>query len=350
MKRLISPGRSISVALTLVIGVSAISYAGEGLYLKLESPQNEYAVREPVKLVITLGNDSGEAIRIPEIQGEDMINMKFIYYMELITPKGERECRRAQFVYGIGLINEEYAGEPLFPGDYRELYLYPNATFNNDCGNFRPMSCLGATFPEEGEYRIRVFYMVPGYWPKLWNVADGLPSNELVLTFRKPTPEEAEILDAVWLAGDYISLDSEDYCGFFNAEALRRAIAKYPNHPFIKHAEFALARTLCATDSKGQLREASSILETLASEHPDFRYEEVGIALGSCYLGLHETARVDSIFTKMLRKNPALEDNYRFMTAKLGMGFTDDAGRAVRKWREDRCGAVKPYSKKPRKE
>jgi hypothetical protein len=350
MKRLPSIDRSILIALTLVIGVSAISYAGEGLYLKLESPQNEYVVREPVKLVITLGNDSGEAIRIPEFQGEDMSNMKFIYYIELITPQGERQCRRAQFGDGIGLINEEYAGEPLFPGDHRELYLYPNATFNNECGNFRPMSCLGATFPEEGKYRIRVFYMVPGYWPKLWNVAGGLPSNELVLTFRKPTPEEAEILDAVWSAGDYISLNSEDYCGFFNGEALRRAIAKYPTHPYIKYAQFALARTLCATDNKGQLKEDSSILETLALEHPDFRCEEVGIALGGSYRGLHETARADSILTKMLRKNPALEDNDRFMTLKFGEGFSDDAGRAVRKWREDRCRAVKPYSKKPRKE
>jgi hypothetical protein len=331
--------------------VAAAKVKGEGeIVLDLRASQDEYVVREPIKLVVTLCNNSKEEIRTPGI-AELAEEMEYIHYLEITTPRGEKQCRRYQFMYYSEAVLPGYVGEPLSPGDYRELYLYPNVTWEIDCVTQERVNSLSVTFPDPGEYRMRAYYVVPSIYRKLWKREGGLASNEIVLQVRRPNSEENEILDAVWGKSlDNLMWGDDFGCCIRRDElSLRHVIKKYPNNPLIKYALFELARSLSLRyNGSGEMMEALKIFGSLETQYPAFRYEEVRLHMGRTYRVLNQDVKALNSFAEALEYNPGLVDNYYFMAAKI---YTETGSHeAIGRYKRDRAKGIIISPKKPKEE
>ncbi len=340
---------SVFVLFVPAIG-NATESDGNGISLHLRATQDEYIVREPIKLVVTLSNNSKEEIRIPGI-AQLAERMEYVHYVEIIPPRGEKQCRRYQYMYYSGIALPEYRGEPLSPGDYRELYLYPNVSWEIDCATHEKVNSLSVTFPDPGEYRMRAYYVVPSIYNKLWKKAGGLASNEIVLQVRRPNSEEDEILDAVWgkSIGHLMYGDDFACCVRSDETALRQVIEKYPNNPLARYALFELARSLSLRyDESDEMMEALKIFGLLETRYPAFRYEEVRLHMGRIYQALNQDAKALSSFTEALEYNPGLVDNYNFMVHKI---YTETGSREeIDRYTKGRNKGITILPKKPRKE
>lgn len=338
----------IAVAFVAALACCAQASAAEGILIRLEdrNHQAEYVTREPIKLVVTLVNNSNEQIRIPgwEYFGSDWDCI----YLEIVGPDGAQQCRRFQFWDSYGIINEKYLGEPLLPGDYREIRLYPNVTFQVDCRSLAEVSRMGATFGEPGDYRVRAVYQVPNYWPALWRPSTQLVSNEVTLRFREPDAEEREIIDAIW-SGDGSDLSlGDDAGGRMDEGFLREVIAKYPRNRLEGYAEIALARTLYLTPDGSCDSEALSWVEKILTAHPGLRPEEV-LSLGAkIFLRMQEPGKAAALADSALKLSPGLIDDSDFMALKVHCDGGDNG--TFNELERARFKATKPDPIKPRKE
>ncbi|UCF05645.1 MAG: hypothetical protein JSV33_01000 [bacterium] len=310
------------VAIFFILFIHAVCL-GKDVVLRLESIQDEYVIREPIKLIATFVNESKEEIRLAGSYYFDM-NMKHMFF-EVTNPGGETVHRRFQYYSTIGIINDEYRGEPLAPGESREMFLYPNATFVFNVDTSRMSGDCEVTFSEPGEYRVRLVYVVPEVFHHLWKKEGGLYSDPLTIRFRHPTQEEREILDAYWYEGGFQITygDNNPSCNF-NASELVRVIEKYPDNPMIRYANFGLALALLSENTNNSLLEAASVLDMLRSDYPGFRAEEVGQHLGTSFFRMNQKEKAIETFSDILRARPALKDHHLFMVNKIVAEYGKD--------------------------
>lgn len=302
----------------------------EGLTLTLESNQREYALREPVKFVASLRNDTDRPVAVVEFDYLDS-NMEFME-LEVTGPDGESEMRSTRHDYYLEGSMPHWRGEPLMPGEKVDVALTPNASFIVG-GNIRDWS---VTFPRSGEYTVRVHYVVSEYYQNLWKGPGGrLVSNPVAVRFREPTDEEREILDAYWAKDGYwISFGEQGKDCRFDIDALRRTLAKYENHEMSRYLRFALARQLLREYAKAPAREAAELLEKLRRDHPTFREEEVSMNLADAYKLSGNREKSVALLERMLKTGPALQRNVRFMTQFLTTKFPE--GNPTTEWRSQR--------------
>jgi hypothetical protein len=207
--------------------------AQDGIILELESEQYSYVVGEPVKLIATLRNGSANTIRIPECD-EFVEDMQYLYFYYRVRKPGRgTQNRMHQDLFIDGIDNPYYTGEPLAPGESREIFMNPNVTTRYEPRTRRQIGADETTFAAPGEYRVRIVYDIGPFWQRLWKVPGGLASNWITLKFRKPTSVEKEILDAYWTGGHNAEVFRVVH---FDEDRLRKAIAAHSDDPFVRYA------------------------------------------------------------------------------------------------------------------
>ena len=291
------------------------------LSVHLESEQDSYLVREPVKFKVVITNESGETVRVPSIVRFDM-NMKHLL-MEVITPAGETQYRTFKYYRQEGIVQRDYDGEPLRPGESLTTFLFPNISGRRELdlapGPFFPQKL---TFPEPGNYQLRVAYFVAEPWDNLWKPpGDFLFSNTIQIQLNLPTPVEERILDAYWAKGgvDISMGEHHAYC-WFDVSALESVIEMYPDHPLIKYAYFGLGRQLGRLKlpvNRSLIERAVPIFEKLAQDYPDFRYAEVRHHLARAYYHTGRREEAIQLYSELLEERPYLIDDAEFMKSKI---------------------------------
>jgi hypothetical protein len=263
-------------------------------------------------------------------------------YLEVITPDGDTQYRRHQCIFYVALENPGYTGEPFAPGESREIFLYPNVTWQFEPSTGRLLGADEVTFPKPGEYHVRVIYDVNPFWQRLWKAPGGLASNSITLDIRKPSSGEKEILDAYWTAGyDDLTCGDVNEVVEFDEGRLRKAIAEHDNDPLVRYAYFGLGRVLYVIwNRKEKAPEARSVFELIAVRFPNFRYEEVQLYLARCYHALHNDSVAVRIMDSALEKSPGLIDNYNFMRDRVRFESNFDA---VHRWKMDRKRGRDPF-------
>lgn len=329
-----------SLFICILIFFTTNAYSDEVLSLWLESVKSEYVIREPLKFIAIFENNSKDEVRLMPIEWLDTNDMDYMYF-EIITPSGEKQFRYLQFQGWIGLINyEKFPGEPLMPGETREIFLYPNASSDYEPETGKEGAFHNITFPVQGEYRVKVVYSIPKIFKKIWRAEGGLKSNEISLIFRNPTDIEKEILDAYWeKGGARISFGDNDVGNVFDASSLERVIAKYPDHPMTKYAIFALGLEM-RSHRHLDLRKSLDVFQKLQQKHPDFRYEEVQRFRASNYLRLGEKRKAVDICYEALASRPALKDHYKFMVTKI---LAEHGGEGLHRWQKARIRGSDRY-------
>ena len=137
---------------------SGSSGAQSGLALDIRLTQDRHVVREPMKLAVTLSNQSDRTLPIFEVKelGNNMEHMYFI----VRRPDGVTQCRSSQHTFATQIVGPEYAGEPLKPGDSVRIYLYPVATAVTAQIPEGEWDRNVLTFPEPGVYALQLVYSV----------------------------------------------------------------------------------------------------------------------------------------------------------------------------------------------
>ncbi len=322
---------------SVLLAFACSSAFAASLSVKLDSPKYNYVVGEPVKLRVTLQNDSTETIRIVHLPQLGQ-NMEYTHY-KLVEPSGSEYLCWSQMFHVMRAFDPLKSGEPLGPGEAVVLFLYPRKVFKaaRQAGAGRRRSV--DMFAEVGTYRLRIVYGVSKAYELLWYAgSSGRESNELVLTFRAPDSIEQEILGAC-AAGRNMgaALGELDDTAAFDEDALRSVIRKYPDHPLTEYARFALARSLTRITRDGIASTASegvSIFESLREQAPGFRGEEISKQLGTAYYYLGEQDRAVSVFEDALVRYPYMQLTYPFMARYIRV-LTNDIG-AVQRWSEGR--------------
>lgn len=299
--------------------VSYSAHAQGTVLLTVKADRDEYVSMEPVRLTVTLRNESGRTIRIPDIEFLG-INMEYMAF-EIIGPDGKRARRHFSYEQRYGIVSPLYAGEPLLPGRSVTTFLYPNATRRVPPLPDGPR--LEATFKETGTYLLRVVYGMPDFYKELWKPPGGeLSSNEIKISVRAPTTEEREIIDAIWSEGGrggFIGpMMGDQYRIWHDEVAIRAVIEKYPNNPMIRHAYLALAKSFCSDDDdKSRMEQAIPILEHMMKAQPSFRFEETRQHLGWAYAHADRSSDAFRVFQETLVVHPELTTNSRFMASAL---------------------------------
>ncbi len=320
-----------------------------GVSLVVSSVKYDYVVREPVKFVVRLGNNSPKTINIPTPRNFDM-NMRFLR-IEVTTPSGETQIRMFKYIESIRLVGHGYSGEPLAAGASIETFLYPNVSFFIvHPRQLSPREGVHLTFPEPGRYQLRVIYLVSTAMENLWKGPDGeLYSDPIDLAFREPDAVEKEILDALWSrGGGILSMGDNFILGHFDEQALRQVIGRYPDHEMTLYARFALARSLLSSTESTtniEIDEATEILTELMRNHAGFRPMEVRQHLATAFEMAGRNEEAVDLFAETLLMYPALKDHYRFMQWYI---ITNEwYVEAISDWRERRrAGDTKAQIKK----
>ncbi|UCF06126.1 MAG: tetratricopeptide repeat protein [bacterium] len=325
-----------AVAAFLILLSPAGLHAQGELSLQLESAGYDMAIREPLKFTVTLKNISEREVRVIEVGKLDM-NMEFMH-LEITTPDGETQLRKFTRFRMVSIVNPNYEGEPLSPGESIETFIYPNVT-HHIVGTPRG----GVTFPAPGTYKVRLVYSIPEHYPRLWRGQNGeLYSNSIELRLREPDEIEREIMDAYWAEGGYAISKGDDNLGpEFDEYLLRAVMEKYPDHPFMKYIRFALAIELMDKRDLDSVQEVSTLLEDMRYRYPGHRDIEVRQHLATAYHLAGETDEAVRLLDDLLEEYPLLESHYNFMVSKIFVETGSYDG--VLAWREARkTGRTEP--------
>jgi hypothetical protein len=182
-------------ALTLASALPTVHvHAADGeVALKLRSYQDVYVLHEPLQFIGELINNSDQLVRLNSMEGLADENMMYLF-LEIITPNGEKQERRTCFSFVDYFTNVEYKGEPLWPGEMFGIDIFPNST-----SSIEDVTKGGWTFPEVGEYKVRLAYEVEDAMEYLWKPpGNRLYSNQITIRVIEPSPAQKEILAAYW--------------------------------------------------------------------------------------------------------------------------------------------------------
>ena len=272
--------------------------------------------------------------------GELTTNMEFMYF-EIEYPSGKVDHRRFRFMETTIIINPEYTGEPLLPGQSVYIMLYPNVSEVLSSSSAEHSEIQ--TFNEVGTCKVRLVYSVPKVYDKL-SPNRLVASNQIEINFRKADRTESEILDACWLDGGGWFSIGEGCPGPFakdSESALRSVIVRYSDHPMTDYARLLLASALISYTSNGHDRRIAEGLEVLdeldrllgqadSGRSASFRATERAMirGYGLCSLGEEEEAMI--VYKNALQKMPQLRTNSHFMWGVLVCEY--DHPESVAKW------------------
>lgn len=333
-------------ALTLASALPIVhGHAADGeVALKLRSYQDVYVLHEPVQFIGELKNNSDEIVRLHSMESLADENMSYLF-LEIITPEGEKQERRTCFMLVDYFAFPEYKGEPLLPGETFGFDIFPNHT--NSIGNILKG---GWTFPEVGEYKVRLAYEVEDAMEYLWKPpGNRLYSNQITIRIVEPTPAQKEILAAYWKdsVSDGMTWDGKLMSGF-DVRELNRVVQKYPNEPFIKYPLFALLNTETLVPD---LSHAAPHAQYLMSHFPDFRPGQVRRTYAAALIESGRQAEGLKVLDEALTLEPRLKDNFDFMMMKVGTEKGSEA--AFWRWVREREKREKPApdkDKEPKRE
>jgi hypothetical protein len=309
------------------------------MHVELQADRSHYVTREPMVFMVSLTNETDDDMRIPDPLEFDN-NMKHLF-LEITGPDGMARFRRSQFRWATVFLNPDYEGEPLAPHHTIVSTIYPVVSFDVDTlTNSVVSGTFGLTCPEPGEYKVRVHYWDDQNHPLLWQSGDGsVASNEIRINIGEPTADERAILDAIWASGSAPLQIGDDQSALCDEEALRAAIADYPESRLAPLTRFYLARSLSSIRKWGSPideahREAIAILEELREAHPRVRQKEVLLNLAVAHIRLDENERALEVLKAAFKAAPELKDNYSAMHLRL----IADTSRSTRvdEWRKDR--------------
>jgi len=310
--------RAFIVSLIVLAFLFAPFVTSAQVRLSIQTDSNDYVIREPVKISVQMSNATPDTVRVFPINelGNHMKHM----FIEVTRPDGVVEWRKFLVVFYIEARGAGPVGEPLPPGACLDLSLYPYMTYL--VGPPPVKAKTGAarfTFDRSGTFQVRVAYCVEDSYRHLWKPEGGiLFSNSIELHLREPTPEERDILDAIW-AGDRFAMLCGDETTHLKGDEqkLRNVIAKYNDVPLIRYAKLSLGRTLAYQADRTSASEGVALLEDLSKQFPSFRAKEIMFNCAKARDQMGETAEALRIYDSALDKFPALIDDYTFMTGKL---------------------------------
>jgi hypothetical protein len=297
----------------LVASVSWLTALAD-IAMVAECDVNEVVVRQPITLWVSFQNMGAESVGIIPVWKLGQ-NMHFMYY-EVTEPDGTTSRRKHCYLTRFGIIDPDFPGEPLGPGELVEVTLNPTMS-ETLAGEPRR---VGFTFPSPGIYVLTVCYW-PAYYRTMWRPDNDEPlrSNGVTFVVRAATPEEDEILDAFWSGSalDNVSGDAEIPVEV-DVQRIREVLRRYDANPLADYLRFNLARGLISRDI-GDM-EAAALLETLRTR--DFRVGEVEQVLATAYAGRGDRAKaLDVLFDGIVRRPRFLDnDDYvrRLVWARYG--------------------------------
>jgi len=319
------------------------------------------AAREPVRLIATLENRGNQTLSI----ADDL----FLAYgrdrhlcFEVTGPEGNVAVGwYARMVVDYISLGNRYDAQVLPPRGQRRLLLYPNVL---DMINPNAPDRLSwrkslrrqvKTFERGGSYRIRVGYYVPPDASNLWHPdGDTLWSSPVTVNVRKPTPEEQEILTALWSSNSGFALMAG---GLMHREAgdwkrLRDVITKYPDVPMIRHAMLVFAAMTWSLHPAPAQDEGLRQIRELRRRWPQFDAQEVSFhRVGILYEGKRfDEAEAEA--STALRKWPWLVDVVAFMVSAIVAYEPNDHDRSISLIQEYRAARKqgKPFRLRPKQE
>lgn len=324
-----------SWVIALVLTASSLRAQG-ALIVHARADQTTYSFREPIRLTVTITNESAETVQIPQVSRLESDEMEFIYF-DVRSAGGF--VRRAKSVrLSVNSIdNSEYSGAPLASGDSVEFFCYPIGTNRlvSATGEIAGRADTYRTFPGPGVYQLRVvLHTVPAY-PRLFS-ANGASftwsSRPLTIEIRKPDQTEERILDALWKCDP----EGEDGIALRRGDLgkLRTVISDYPAHPLTRHCRYALGRLIFAQSVEGKARplEAAKVLSDLIDEHPEFRHEEASLFLVRSYRDEGRQEAAFAILSELMEERPSLWTNWPFVV--LASTLTPDPQRSLESWKQ----------------
>jgi hypothetical protein len=283
--------------------------------LNLRSHQDVYVLHEPVQFMGELKNSSGEIVRLQSMRDLADENMRYLF-LEIITSEGEKQERRTCFGFIDYVAFPEYKGEPLLPGESYDFDIFPNHTYSI---RQEDMMKGGWTFPEAGEYKVRLVYEVESFREHLWKPpGNRLYSNQITIRVVEPMPAQKEILAAYWkdsVSGG-MTWDGKFMSGF-DVKELNRVVQKYPNDAFIKYPLFALLNTESSM-AVPDLSQVAPHAKYLMSHFPDFRPGPVRRLYAAALIESGRQKEGLKVLDEALAIDPRLKDNFDIMMLKVG--------------------------------
>jgi hypothetical protein len=316
--------------------------------LNVQWDQQDYVVRQPIRVRVELKNVSSSEVRIlePRFLGPEMQYVT----LRVITPDGRHERRVARWWYDSAMLHPGYMGEPLAPGQGVVFCFYPVAAFSvNEYGQAIADQCDGIAFCRPGQYQVAVEYEAPQVYELIWASGGGHAESDFTtITIRSGDKEETQILDALWGPDDsWPYLPETANWPHSRLEALRARVREYPDHPMTNYARLRLAGALGMDPS-----EQVQVLTDLSLRAPTFRRLEVGLMLSAAYLEQNENERARDVLSALRDSDPSLATSFQFMEkwlwARYGEVFAPRLDDPVAVWESRRRrGIAKPGEFEP---
>ena len=257
----------LSILLT-TLGWTTSGASGISLYA--QTNQDKYVQREPLKIEVYFKNETSEVLRMIPVRWLGQ-NMEFMF-LEVEEPDGSVTKRRFTFFSMDEVLNSNWGGEPLAPGESAMVVLCPNVT-----RQIRPAGPSKFTIGDPGMYKMKIAYEVPRLYERIWKPESGiLYSNEFIVEVTASSVEEKEILDAYWHGGatpyDLYLGDANVYIDI-DEGLLDRVIKKYPDNHLTKYLWFNKARYKIGESrlNPAAAEEAEYLYETIRRKYPKFR-------------------------------------------------------------------------------
>jgi len=318
------------------------------------------AAREPVRLIATLENRGNQTLSIA-----DDVRLKYgmdrHLRFEVTGPDGNVAVGwYAEMIVDYISLGNRYDAQVLPPRGQRRLLLYPNVL---DMINPNAPDRLSwqqslrqvETFERVGLYRIRVGYYVPSDAGNLWHPdGDTLWSSPVTVNVRKPTPEEQEILTALWSSSGGAESIASGWMrpAWGNRKLLRGVIAKYPDVLMVRYAMLMLAAKSWRSGTASVRDEGLRQIRELRRRWPRFNPQEVSFHRVGILSASRRFGEAVAEATTALRKWPWLVDVDVYMMVGIGAYEPNDASRSISLIQEYRAARKqgKPFRLRPKQE
>lgn len=342
--------RCIQIVIILLVTLIGIIYWTEvvnadPIKLTIESTKNEYVIKEPVRLKVTIKNVSDIEQRIWPVDKAYLSLKRHLQIMSIITPEGIKELRQIphhqiNWLRGGGVSH--YKGEPIAPGDSLVTFISISTTILR--GDVTRKEILEdkerhhLTFHQPGAYKISIVYQTSSLFVELFHKEGGLHSNQIEIKFRKPTPVEEEILDS---CRDQLQALNGYRLIVREVGEMPELIEKYPHHPLIKYLEYLVGVNKY---TKHQYSGAVKYFRAFSRKYVDFRFYETCLVISKSYLRMGDKEKAVAVIDSALTVKPFLKDFPDLMKIKA-VALHGEQG--YKEWLKARGHGRDLFSKEP---
>ena len=293
--------------------------------IAVEPDKKRYLIGEPILLRVKIFNACSRPVRVPWWYAwENPSSNEFLGYFEVENSHGDRQVRVPPQFLNVNRIGGDEIGLELAPGDTLVFPLRSTMSGRVQEPGIRVGDNPDLTFPEPGDYHIRVGYVAPS---RSWRLScRGRPilSRPVSIRIDVPGTDEAMILDAL---RPYV-LSEMDASRREDEERLEEVLAARPNHPLSMHVCMALARAVMFRDPARE-----DALRLRAFEMAAGLWKEEVAADIAWRDGPNVDEGVEKWFLELMRRRPCLWSNPRYTVAALRAdGRVEDASRAASYW------------------